>query len=355
MNDPFSCVSAHRIGFIGTGADPDNPSASGYAMAYRHAEAYREIEECSLVACADLVRENATAFAREFDIPEENVYASYEEMLDDAAPDIVSICVPPVAHAELVIGCARHGGVAAIHCEKPMALTWGEAREMAEVAVEHGVQLTFNHQRRYAELFREAKRLLDDGVIGEITRVGFTWGNFYDNGTHAIDMCNYFNDETPARWILAGLDYREEQLIFGTHNENHMLAHWEYENGVQGMASTGYGADLFDADWRVEGADGRLDVDLGALSLEVSTFDGGIEHYTYERGGDWIRPAIDDVVACLDAGRPSDLRAEHALQATEIIFGGYESVRRRSRVDFPLDIEDNPLAEMVASGQLQPQ
>jgi hypothetical protein len=48
------------------------------------------------------------------------------------------------------------------------------------------------------------------------------------------------------------------------------------------------------------------------------------------------------------------LDASNALIATEIIFGAYESSRRRGRVDFPLTIEDNPLAAMVENGDLQP-
>ena len=347
-------MGEHRIGFVGTGPDPDNPSAEGYAMAYRHADAYESLDNCTLVGCADLVRDHGEAFARENDIPTENVYETYEEMLDAVEPNVVSICVPPVAHAELTIGCARHDAVEAIHCEKPMALTWGEAREMAAAADRHDVQVTFNHQRRYGDMFREAKRLLDAGTVGELERLTYTWGNFYDNGTHAIDMCNYFNDETPAEWVLGGLDYRDEKLIFGTHNENHMLAHWEYENGVHGLAATGHGSDLIDADWRIEGADGRIDVYLrGDLWLEV-TADGDTERHDFDRSGDWIERAITDVIACLDEDRECELRAANALNATEIIFGGYESVRRRGRVDFPLEISDNPLQAMVDAGDLTP-
>ena len=38
-----------------------------------------------------------------------------------------------------------------------------------------------------------------------------------------------------------------------------------------------------------------------------------------------------------------------------MIFGAWESARRRGRVEFPLDIEDNPLEAMVESGELTPE
>ena len=42
---------------------------------------------------------------------------------------------------------------------------------MVAVCEERGVQLTFNHQRRFGRPFNRAKELLDSGVIGELTRV----------------------------------------------------------------------------------------------------------------------------------------------------------------------------------------
>ena len=44
--------------------------------------------------------------------------------------DVVSICLWPHLHAEAVIACAK-AGVRAVHSEKPMAPTWGEALKLA--------------------------------------------------------------------------------------------------------------------------------------------------------------------------------------------------------------------------------
>jgi hypothetical protein len=71
-------------------------------------------------------------------------------------------------------------------------------------------------------------------------------------------------------------------------------------------------------------------------------------------GPGFIERAIADAIACLQENRVCQLDARNALIATEIIFGAYESSRRRGRIDFPLDIDDNPLMEMVKSGALNP-
>ena len=64
--------------------------------------------------------------------------------------------------------------------------------------------------------------------------------------------------------------------------------------------------------------------------------------------------AIADLIDALRTGREPELSARRALNATEIIFGIYESSRRRGRVDLPLTVQDHPLATMVEAGDLRP-
>ena len=89
----------YRVAIVGTGNDPGERDREGYAMAYRHAGGYERLDSCSLVACADIVRENAEAFADHHDL--EAVYEDHETMLEGSEPDVVSVCVPPSVHAEL--------------------------------------------------------------------------------------------------------------------------------------------------------------------------------------------------------------------------------------------------------------
>ncbi|MBN2450042.1 MAG: hypothetical protein JXR77_06615 [Lentisphaeria bacterium] len=55
----------------------------------------------------------------------------------------------------------------------------------------------------------------------------------------------------------------------------------------------------------------------------------------------------------LRSGRTSELCAANQIQAMEIVFGAYESSRRRGRVDLPLTIADNPVVSMLESGELK--
>src|SRR5438876_358623 len=146
-----------RVGLIGTGRKKERGDSTGYAMAYQHAAAYRELPDCEMVACADISRENAEAFAQAHGVP--RIYLDYREMLAQERLDVLSICTWPRLHAEMIVAAAQ-AGVRAIHCEKPMADTWGGARRAAEECAQRGVQLTFNHQRRFGRPFRGARELL---------------------------------------------------------------------------------------------------------------------------------------------------------------------------------------------------
>src|SRR5690348_1132622 len=68
-----------RVGIIGTGRKKERPDAMGFAMAYAHADAYQALsDQCELVACADIVQENAEAFARATGIPQEGIFTDYK-------------------------------------------------------------------------------------------------------------------------------------------------------------------------------------------------------------------------------------------------------------------------------------
>jgi len=361
----------YRVAVVGTGA-PDQPDR--YAMAYRHAQAYDRLEECELVACADIVRENAVAFARRFDLPTREVYEDYETMLSEVEPDVVSVCTPPKTHAEIVMGCAESGLIDAIHCEKPMAGTWKGCREMVATCDRTGVQLTFNHQRRFAVPYRRAKTLLDDGRIGTLQRIEIGGQDLLDYGTHLFDMSGYMTDQTPVEWVLAQVDCRDPSRKYGLYQESQALAWWRYKSGVDGFASTGEEG-VIRCQLRLVGTDGVIEVGHeDGPPARVRVYGSAWEQIETGRDGVWrqhphpldrlaervpigpdrlfseptyVDRALADVVQALDADGPSTLSAANALQATEIIFGAWESARRGQRVRLPLEIDGNPLQEMV--------
>jgi predicted dehydrogenase len=290
-------------------------------------------------------------------------YHDYKEMLAQEQLDIVSVCLWPALHAQVVIDVAQ-AGVRAIHAEKPMAPTWGESRAMAATCAQRSVQLTFNHQRRFGAPFREAKRLLDDDAIGTLLRVEAFTSNLYDWGTHWFDMMLMYNDERPVDWVIGQIDARGGRPIFGIMVEGQGLSFLKWRNGVYGLLITGQ-QELYTVGGEVQGMEcaNRLIGTTG--TMEVGVRDGPELRLRGERtqgrwqdvdvggrihGHDHVVAAIRDLVESLEMGREPVLSARKALQATELIFATYESCRKRGRVELPLEIDDSPFLSMLDDG-----
>lgn len=346
----------YTVAFIGTGPDPENPIwGTSAAMAYQHADAYQQNESCTLVACADLVHEHGEAFAERFDIPEDHVFEEYIEMLNTVRPDIVSVCTPVPTHADIVVDVAEHGAVSAIHCEKPMADTWEDSQRMAAVAETEGIQLTFNHQRRFAPATETAADSLANGEIGDLVRFEVGGKNLFDFGSHLIDLCTYFHPTGDTEWVICQIDYHTENVRYGTHNENQAIANWRYDDGVDAILASGNDANLVDCLVRIVGTEGSLDLWPQGDNSPPLLINRDGETEPVEVGeGAMLRDAIDHLVDCHDTGETPIIAAHETLKAMKVIFGCWESARKRSRVGFPLDITGNPLEAMIENGALTP-
>ena len=350
-------MAALRVGIIGCGRLRRTEGATGFGMAHAHARGYEASADADIVALADINLENARAFQQEHAVPdvEQRLYTDYHEMLAQEALDMVSITTWPHLHAEMVIAAAE-AGVRAIHCEKPMAPTFGEAKRMTQVCAERGVQLTFNHQRRFGTPFRRARELLRDGAIGELLRIEAHCSNMYDWGTHWFDMMFFYNDETPVEWVIGQIDSRDGQRIFGVPVEGQGISHFRYQNGVYGLLITGSKTAL-EASNRLVGTEGIIEVGHSAeVPLRLWNADTAgwqaVDTGAGLHGDDYVRIAVLDAIDALQTGREPELSARKALQATELIFATYESSRRRGRVDLPLDVEDSPFLAMLTAGDM---
>lgn len=340
-----------KLAIIGAGKPWKSEGATGFGMSHRHMQGYQQCKNVTLVAVADIVEANAKAFAEQYGGAK--AYTDYKQMLQAEKPDVVSIATWPHLHYEMVVSAAE-AGAKLIHCEKPISPTFGEARKMVDTCQRLGVQLTFNHQRRFNLPFRKAKELLDSGAIGKLLRIEGACGNLFDWGTHWFDMMNYINNDVPAKWVIGQIDLRETQYVFGAPCEGQGLSHIKFNNGVHGLMITGYEAE-WEAGIRIIGGDGVIEIDpkdkeFPNLRLWNKNHTGWQKVEVEEdiHGSEANARGVCDLIEAYRSGREPELSAARAMRATELIFATYESSRRRGRVDLPLEIEDSPLIDMLA-------
>ncbi len=133
-----------------------------------HARNYKnKIENARIVAVTDVVEEAARAAAEELGI--EKYFSDYNEILNMPEIDAVIVVAPTDLHKRIVLDCAAAGKH--IFCEKPMAMTVKECDEMIAACDRHGVKLQIGFMRRFDASFREAKRLVEKGAIGDLVQI----------------------------------------------------------------------------------------------------------------------------------------------------------------------------------------
>lgn len=124
-----------------------------------------------LVAVASRDEARARDFARDADIPRH--YGSYEALLEDDGVDAIYIPLPNSMHREWTIRAAEHGKH--VLCEKPLALSTAECREMADAARGAGVLLMEAFMYRFHPRTEALLEHVRSGAIGEVRSIRSTF------------------------------------------------------------------------------------------------------------------------------------------------------------------------------------
>ncbi|RIX30742.1 Gfo/Idh/MocA family protein [Amnibacterium setariae] len=115
-------------------------------------------------------RKNTQAFADAFGIP--NVLADWRDAVADPDIHVVDVCTPGDSHVDIAIGALEAGKH--VLCEKPLANSVAGAERMvaaAEAASARGVRSMAGFSYRRTPALAYAKRLVDEGRIGEIRHI----------------------------------------------------------------------------------------------------------------------------------------------------------------------------------------
>ena len=136
------------------------------SIAETHIKAFKAFpERCTIRVLCDLYPEKAEqcAFSHGLDVV---VYQDYRDVLARNDVDLVSICLPPSAHAETAIAALAAGKHTIV--EKPMAASLAECDLMIGAAEEARKLLSVVAQNRYSNPAMKVKRLIETGVCGRI-------------------------------------------------------------------------------------------------------------------------------------------------------------------------------------------
>ena len=268
------------IGLIGTGF-----MGKTHALAFRAVRAVMgDVPACRLELLCDTPAERAQQMADQFGFARST--ADWRALVADPKVDLVSITTPNALHHEMALAAIAHGKH--VYCEKPMALTLDQAREMAEAARSAGVRTLVGYNYIKNPAFTHAQRLISEGRIGRVVHfrgwvdedyqadpdLPWTWrtrlseaglGALGDLGCHLVSMA--WGLGGPIKSLVA-----DSQIIHETRpmpdgsgrgaveNEDTATAIVRFASGAHGSLSTSRSAwgRKNRLDWEVHGTMGMI-------------------------------------------------------------------------------------------------
>ena len=202
-------------------------------------------------------------------------YASYEEVLNDAAVDVILIATPNDVHKELAIAAMKHDKH--VICEKPVTIYAEEFEEMMAVSQETGRVLMVHQNRRWDEDFRIIKQMYDNRTIGDLFQIESRvhgangipgdWrhleahggGMLLDWGVHLLDQFLFMIDSRITS-VSSRLSF-----ILGDEVDDGFDAILEFENGVTAIVEVGTTNFITLPRWYVKGTEGTAVIEDWSL------------------------------------------------------------------------------------------
>ncbi len=131
--------------------------------------------DAEIAAIFDPDRDKMQAAVKAFDIPDDRVFTDFDACMTAGHYDMAILCAATAQHANYTERLALHD--MHVFVEKPFAASVDDARRMMTAMNETGNQLVINWPLRWVESHVTAKRLIDEGMIGDLREVHFYDGN----------------------------------------------------------------------------------------------------------------------------------------------------------------------------------
>ncbi|MFN8679464.1 MAG: Gfo/Idh/MocA family oxidoreductase [Thermomicrobiales bacterium] len=367
--DVSSAGEKLRVGIVGAGA---------WAR-LAHVPGFQRCPDVDLVAICDPDLGRAEVVAAEAGIP--RVFPSIAAMTSETDLDLVSIVTPDDSHpadVRVALGMGAH-----ILCEKPLATTVRDARDLAGLADATGVHTRVGFVMRFAPAVARLRERVVSGEMGEIQHlqafqqngqfldpaVPFHWkmdrartggGAVVEYGIHTIDLALWIMGAASSVCAGSRTWVRERALPDGSGTrrvESDDATAWlmEFASGASGVchASWSIAGRAPGLEIRVFGSRGAarclLSDDLpGAQGLWVAGPDGhfrdvGIEASAADNGGpaapwwvDFSSRLISDFVAEVRGAPGSGPTFGDGVAAQEVLEAILRSTQQRRWVDLPL-------------------
>jgi glucose-fructose oxidoreductase len=285
--------------------------------------------------------------SRRYRIDDTFAYAKYDRCLERV--DAVYIALPNAQHAEYTVRAVRAG----VHvlCEKPMATTVVQCRQMIRACRSNGVKLMIAYRLHFDAMNLGVMDLVRRGAIGEPryfnssfsemvragnirTQASLGGGTLYDIGIYCINAARYLFRAEPRDVQAVSSDHTSARLKDVDETTAAVL---RFDKGRLASFTCSFNAaDV--SSYRIVGSKGDIRVDPAYGYAQPMT-------YTMTRNGrtrtrtlgkrDQFAPELLYFSDCILKDRQPEPSGEEGLQDVRIIEALYQSARRGRRVAIP--------------------
>jgi glucose-fructose oxidoreductase len=297
------------------------------------------IQMCKNVYLAGIVTgtpSKAETWKAKYNLKEENIYNydNFDEIAKNDEIDIVYIVLPNGLHKEYTIRAAKAGKN--VICEKPMAPTAADCREMIAACKENDVRLTLGYRMHFEPYTQEIMRLAKDKDFGEIRQIstgaGFnmnffdTWkskrelfgGAMMDMGVYPLQAARYATGEEPISVSAQTFKIRPD-LIEADEVTTFQL---QFPSGTVASCETGFHAQFNFL---------KVFCEKGSYELEPFSSYNGIKGRSSK--GEFDFPEVnqqarqmDEVAWCIMNDKPMRVKGEEGLKDIIVVEKIRESI-----------------------------
>ena len=339
-------MTTYRVGIVGCGG-----------IARSHMDGYLRVDNAEVVAAADPIEGAREGFCEDFGIP--SAYATYEEMLEKEDLDIVSVCTWHLLHPAPTIAAAE-AGVKGVICEKPMAIGMGDANRMVEACEKSGTKLVISHQRRFTPGWEKARKLMQEGAIGDpVLLTGRVREGLANWATHTIDGMLFVMDDPEVDWVMGAVERVTDRYERDTAIEDCCLGVANLKNGAQILIQSDLHLEGESAGhFQIRGRDGMMEITERSVRLFSGDTNGwedvalDMEEENRAIGGETNAAQTRELIAWLEGGTEHRGEGKKARATVEVMMALYESARQNRVIHLPLQEKAYPLDLMIEEGKV---
>ncbi|MBO0412088.1 inositol 2-dehydrogenase [Enterococcus hulanensis] len=312
------------------------------------------VSGCELTAACSLV-ETELAFAQK-KLGVKHTFSSYEEMVKSSVIDAVFIVSPSGFHCDQVRLAMENGKH--VFTEKPLGLEVEDIKKTQKVIEEHPEQVfMLGFMRRYDESYQYAKKMVEDGEIGEITLircygidpseglesfVKFAMNNdsgglFLDMAIHDIDLVRWFTGQEVDQVWAIGKNAAYPELDQAGELETGAAMMSLSDKTMALLVAGRNAAHGYHVETEIMGTKGMLRVaQAPEKNLVTIMNDQGIIRPCSQNFPERFREAFireaQEFISCIQEKRQPAVNAEDGLQSTKIALACQESFDTKSLV-----------------------